>query len=219
MTTTPHTAAASVAANNCTILPDGSAFAADSFPLPKDHWLYAPREYDVNAENPKELPSPILTHALRAEVVSAIRYAIRGATMCGKETDFDPDALVQNAVYALCGPYGSVALATPAQAGEYPPLMCDYCGALTSDPWHSSGMLHGKMSKHIHSCDACAAQGAAQAAPVDAERLDYLQECGVTVEVLPGRPGWTFRIGGLHGTVHRSVRTAIDAARAAQGGA
>lgn len=64
-----------------------------------------------------------------------------------------------------------------------------------------------------------AAGGAAQAAPVDAERLDYLQECGVTVEVLPGRPGWTFRIGGLHGTVHRSVRTAIDAARAAQGGA
>ena len=115
MTTTPHTAAANVATNNCTILPDGSAFAADSFPLPKDHWLYAPREYDVNAENPKELPSPILTHALRAEVVSAIRYAIRGATMCGKETDFDPDALVQNAVYALCGPYSSVALAAPAQ--------------------------------------------------------------------------------------------------------
>ena len=86
-----------------------------SFPLPKDHWLYAPREYDVDAENPKELPSPILTHALRAEVVSAIRYAIRGATMCGKETDFDPDALVQNVVYALCGPYGSAALTAPAQ--------------------------------------------------------------------------------------------------------
>ena len=49
--------------------------------------------------------------------------------------------------------------AAPAQAGEYPPLVCDYCGALTPDPWHSSGMLHGKMSKHIHSCDACAARG------------------------------------------------------------
>ena len=46
--------------------------------------------------------------------------------------------------------------ATAAQAGEYPALVCDYCGALTPDPWHSSGMLHGKMSKHIHSCDACA---------------------------------------------------------------
>ena len=113
MTMTNNTHAASGAANNCTILPDGSAFAVASFPLPKDHWLYAPREYDVDAEHPKELPSPILTHALRAEVVSAIRYAIRGATMCGKETDFDPDALVQNAVYALCGPYGSAALAAP----------------------------------------------------------------------------------------------------------
>ena len=51
--------------------------------------------------------------------------------------------------------------ATAAQAGEYPALVCDYCGALTPDPWHSSGMLHGKMSKHIHSCDACAARGAA----------------------------------------------------------
>ena len=53
--------------------------------------------------------------------------------------------------------------ATAAQAGEYPALVCDYCGALTPDPWHSSGMLHGKMSKHIHSCDACAARVAAQA--------------------------------------------------------
>ena len=50
-----------------------------------------------------------------------------------------------------------------SQAGEYPALVCDYCGALTPDPWHSSGMLHGKMSKHIHSCDACAARGAAKA--------------------------------------------------------
>ena len=57
--------------------------------------------------------------------------------------------------------------AAPAQAGEYPPLMCDYCGSLTPDPWHSSGMLHGKMSKHIHSCDSCAARGAAKAALAD----------------------------------------------------
>ena len=48
-----------------------------------------------------------------------------------------------------------------SQACEYPALVCDYCGALTPDPWHSSGMLHGKMSKHIHSCDACAARGVA----------------------------------------------------------
>ena len=56
-----------------------------------------------------------------------------------------------------------------------------------------------------------------QAASVqeDAARLDFIQECGATVEILPGRPGWTFRVGGLHGGVHRSVRAAIDAERQA----
>ena len=65
------------------------------------------------------------------------------------------------AVLAKWGPQpqaGAVPL-----TGEYPALVCDYCGALTPDPWHSSGMLHGKMSKHIHSCDACAARGVAKA--------------------------------------------------------
>ena len=59
-------------------------------------------------------------------------------------------------------------VAVPIKAGEYPALVCDYCGALTPDPWHSSGMLHGKMSKHIHSCDACETLKATQASPVDA---------------------------------------------------
>ena len=103
------------AADNCTILPDGSAFAVGSFPLPQDHWLYAPHEYEPGADEPKELLAPILTHAQRNEVVAAVRYAVRGATMCGKEPDFDPDALVQNAVYALCGSFGRTALVAPAQ--------------------------------------------------------------------------------------------------------
>lgn len=102
------------------ILPDGSAFAVMSYPLPKDHWLYAPREYAPGAEEPVELPAPILTHALREHVVAAIRYAVRGATMCGQEPDFDPDALVQNAVYALCGPYGRAQCA--AQSVDSTPL-------------------------------------------------------------------------------------------------
>lgn len=103
------------APDNCTILPDGSAFALASYTLPKDHWLYAPREYEPGAEEPKELPHPILTHAQSAEVVAAVRYAIRGATMCGKEEDFDPDALVQNAVYALCGPFKKTSFPAAAQ--------------------------------------------------------------------------------------------------------
>lgn len=115
MTNTTNTSAASGAADNCTILPDGSAFAVGSFPLPQDHWLYAPHEYEPGADEPKELLVPILTHAQRNEVVAAVRYAVRGATMCGKEPDFDPDALVQNAVYALCGSFGRTALVAPAQ--------------------------------------------------------------------------------------------------------
>ena len=100
-----------------TILPDGSGFGILSLPLPKDHWLYAEREYEKGALEPKDLPAPILTHALRQQVIDAIRYAVRSATNCGKEDDFDPDALVQNAVYALCGPYGAAALAASAMRG------------------------------------------------------------------------------------------------------
>lgn len=90
-----------------TVLPDGSAFAVMSYPLPKDHWLYADRQYNEGEYEPVELGKPVLTHELRDAVVSAVRYAIRGATNCGKESDFDPDAMVQNAVYALCGPFTS----------------------------------------------------------------------------------------------------------------
>ena len=95
------------------VLPDGSAFGVMSYPLPKDHWLYAERQYNDGEYEPVELGKPILTHELRSAVVSAVRYAIRGATNCGKEVDFDPDALVQNAVYALCGPYTSPPASKP----------------------------------------------------------------------------------------------------------
>lgn len=98
-----------------TILPDGSGFGILSLPLPKDHWLYAECGYEEDAIEPKDLPAPILTHALRQQVIDAIRYAVRSATNCGKEDDFDPDALVQNAVYALCGPYGAAAPTPPVE--------------------------------------------------------------------------------------------------------
>lgn len=96
-----------------TILPDGSAFFTASSPLPGDHWLYAKgsdgwdRERDCNPD----LPMPILTHEQRGAVIAAVRYAVRAATMNGRESDFDPDALVQNAVVALCGFYGAPNLA------------------------------------------------------------------------------------------------------------
>ena len=55
------------------------------------------------------------------------------------------------------------AVTTALLAAERESLQCDYCGAVTDDPWHSSGMLHGQLSRHIHSCDICAAQAQAQA--------------------------------------------------------
>lgn len=100
--------------NQVTVLPDGSAFATASYPLPKDHWLYALRgEWDSRRDDFAETPHPILTNAQRQAVTVAARYAVCGATMCGKEMDFDPDALVQNLCYALCGPANGAALSEP----------------------------------------------------------------------------------------------------------
>lgn len=98
-------------------LPDGSGFFVASLPLPKHHWLYAPRckEWDAERDTTADTPHPILTHEQRDAVVAAMRYAIRGATMCGQEQEFDPDALVRNAVYALCGPYGVLTPNEPAK--------------------------------------------------------------------------------------------------------
>ena len=109
----PASAPEGFAMTEPTLLPDGSGFGIMSFPLPKDHWIYKEREYEDGAIEPNDLPAPILTHSFRRQVIAAIRYAVRSATNCGKEDDFDPDALVQNAVYALCGPYGKAAAPTP----------------------------------------------------------------------------------------------------------
>ncbi|WP_146125477.1 hypothetical protein [Burkholderia multivorans] len=101
-------------------LPDGSGFAVASLPLPQDHWLYASRcaEWDSERDTSADTPHPILTHAQRDAVVAAVRYAIRSATMCGQDMDFDPDALVLNAVYALCGPFSSLLEDNAASANE-----------------------------------------------------------------------------------------------------
>ena len=149
-----------------TILPDGSGFGILSLPLPKDHWLYAEREYEEGAIEPKDLPAPVLTHALRQQVIDAIRYAVRSATNCGKEDDFDPDALVQNAVYALCGPYGAAAPTPPSTEDRK-----------------------------------------------DAELLDYIQNHGATIQIVPmANRTFGFEVGGLHKSRKLSVREAIDAA-------
>jgi len=85
-----------------TVLPDGSAFAILSTPLPSNHWLTAdgynvpPMPLRLGGDDPRR---QLFNDAVRA----AARYAIRASTMNGKENDFDPDAMVQNMVVGLLG--------------------------------------------------------------------------------------------------------------------
>ena len=82
-------------------LPDGSGFATASFPLPKDHWLYA-RDYE-----PPPMPLRMAEGPARDRMVGwlqeAIRYGYRHSTDNGKCTELDPDALVQNITIGLIG--------------------------------------------------------------------------------------------------------------------
>lgn len=100
-------------------LPDRSGFFVGSLPLPKDHWLYAPNAegWDSERDCSPDTPQPILDESQREAVKAALRWAVRGATMNGTVIDFDPDALVLNAAYALCGPCG---LVTPNAGGNAP---------------------------------------------------------------------------------------------------
>lgn len=73
-----------------------------SLPLPPDHWIYE--------SNQPEPPMPWRTGTadplhgqMTAQVRNAAKWALRAATMNGKEPDFDPDAVVQNMVIALLG--------------------------------------------------------------------------------------------------------------------
>lgn len=110
-------------------LPDGSGFATASFPLRKDHWLYAD---DGKFEAPP-MPMRMGTDDPRrgryiAMVRAAARYAVRAATMKGKEDDFDPDALVQNMVTGMLGYYspdGLCGMDAWANPDPIPPVFSD----------------------------------------------------------------------------------------------
>lgn len=107
------------------ILPDGSGFATLSIPLPETHWLYRgdvkhewgwsnipPMPFRMGAnEHAIFAPQregfgvpPIMTRDEVAERIrSAGKYAVRCATLNGKDNDFDPDALIQNLVIGMLG--------------------------------------------------------------------------------------------------------------------
>jgi hypothetical protein len=110
------------------LLPDGSGFATMSMPLPKTHWIYnqddsigsgpPPMPFRMGAEDQASLllqragssrpfacdpPVRMTKELFAAKIREATRYAIRSATMCGKDMDFDPDALVQNMQVGMLG--------------------------------------------------------------------------------------------------------------------
>jgi len=96
--------------DNYTVLPDGSGFFTASFALPKDHWIY---KTDADGFTPPP-PMPFrmgMDHPMREEIreriIAAAQYAVRASTRCGKETDFDPDAMVQNMIIGMIGYFTS----------------------------------------------------------------------------------------------------------------
>lgn len=76
--------------------------------LPKDHWIYGNPEYPYPCFEPPPMPMKMGTDdPRRREFKDALReagkYAVRSATMDGKEGNFDPDALLQNLVVGMLG--------------------------------------------------------------------------------------------------------------------
>jgi hypothetical protein len=77
------------------------ACAVGSMPLPEDHWVY--EEAD---EPPFVRVSPDMRHMLEPFVIECLKYTIRACTDSGKNSDFDPDAMLQTMRVAMFGKSG-----------------------------------------------------------------------------------------------------------------
>ena len=89
---------------SCHRLPDGSAFATISMPLPPGHWS----QPEDGKYGPPPMPFRMGADDERrgafAEAIRAVgQYAYLASTMGGRETDMDPDALLQNLVVGFLG--------------------------------------------------------------------------------------------------------------------
>lgn len=71
------------------------ACATASFPLPKDHWIYA------EPVEPEPTSGITSKDQLREKIREAIRYAIQVCTSNGKDMDFDPDAMCMGVDHVL----------------------------------------------------------------------------------------------------------------------
>jgi hypothetical protein len=100
-------------------LPDGSGFFTASFPLPKNHWIYAEHD-NVPPMGLRCGTVHPLHNELSEKVCAAARYAIRCSTMNGREDDFDPDALERNMLVGLLGYATPDGLSSDAEANPVP---------------------------------------------------------------------------------------------------
>lgn len=99
------------AVTGVTALPDGTGFATLSTPLREDHWLYETDALAPGYSGPSPMPMAGSCHdplrlILQDHLQVAARYGVRSATSCGREDDFDPDALVRQVEIGLFGYYG-----------------------------------------------------------------------------------------------------------------
>ena len=136
-------------------LPDGSGFMIGSFPLPKDHWIYdgdrhesygvfntppmvfkmgakeaamliiAERDDSQDAGLPVAKGVTMTKQSFADAIREAGKYAVRCATLNGKDMDFDPDALLQNLVTGFLGYHTENGLsddewANPPQFNQHP---------------------------------------------------------------------------------------------------
>ena len=95
----------------------GVGFAVMSMPLPKTHWIYKgdrtdtygtfnvpPMPFRMGSADEIVIRGEILTKRQFSDKIKAAgQYAVRAATMNGKEMDFDPDALIQNLLVGMLG--------------------------------------------------------------------------------------------------------------------
>lgn len=167
-------------------------------------------------------PAPQLPQFIRAEVERAIAKAIAPTGM----STHDGKAVIghDKLRYMLAVIDGLAA--TPAPA----PVVWEASNDTAAYLFASHSAAQEFVDSHGPTCgltvQARPVHGAATPAPAphpDTERLDYLQKSGSTVSLTPDPvdPGnamaFKFCVGGLWRATSRSVRDAIDAARAGQG--
>lgn len=89
----------------------------------------------------------------------------------------------------------------------------------TTDPVGQVSDLFPSVRNKLHAkgfdSDAPLYTHPAPGVPDDSKRLDYLQDRGATIDLIPGVAGFypmKFRVGGLRSSANTNVRAAIDAA-------